>query len=276
MYPWTPTRIVSVEEMRALDRAASEHFAVPSVLLMENAGREVAEVARSRLGAGRTVVVFCGPGNNGGDGLVAARHLQNKGLSVEVLLLTEQMKGDAALNLEAFCKQGGSCHVFQPRQRVNAGPGDVVVDAIFGIGLSRPPTELALSAIQEINLARERGATVVAVDLPSGLNTDSGRPPGECVDADVTVTLGYIKRGLVLEPGSTLAGELVVADIGIPRRAESKLTERPVFMLTELGIRSMLPRRDASAHKGTFGHVLVLAGSPGKTGAAAMTCAAAL
>lgn len=276
MHPWTPTRIVSAEEMRTLDRAASEQYGVPSLLLMENAGREVAEVAHRRLAPGRRVVIVCGPGNNGGDGLVAARHLRAKGVPVEVLLLAETMKGDAALNLEAFRRQGGAIRPFRPEERLDAGPGDVVLDSIFGTGLSRPPEGRPLAAIEAINLARDRGALVIAVDLPSGLETDSGKPTGESVQADVTVTLGYVKRGLVIEPGCSIAGELCVADIGIPRQAESRLTHRPVFMLTEGGIRSMLPRRDASSHKGDFGHVLVIAGSPGKSGAAAMTCAAAL
>ncbi len=276
MYPWTPTRIVSADEMRALDRTASAELGVPSLLLMENAGRAVAEEAARRLEPGRRVVVVCGPGNNGGDGLVAARHLLNRGVAVEALLLSESMKGDAALNLETFRKQGGSVRPFAAGERLAAGAGDVILDAIFGIGLSRPPEGAAQEAIEAINLARDRGAKVIAVDLPSGLETDSGRAPGRYVEADVTVTFGYVKRGLVLEPGSTIAGELVVAEIGIPRQAESRLTGQPVFMLTEGGVRATLPRRDASSHKGTFGHVLVIAGSPGKTGAAAMTCAAAL
>src|SRR5690606_20561092 len=136
-------------------------------LLMENAGREVAEVAHRRLAPGRRVVIVCGPGNNGGDGLVAARHLRAKGVPVEVLLLAETMKGDAALNLEAFRRQGGAIRPFRPEERLDAGPGAVVLDSIFGTGLSRPPEGRPLAAIEAINLARDRGALVIAVALPS-------------------------------------------------------------------------------------------------------------
>ena len=272
----TPTRIVTTLEMRELARAAAEQFEVPGRVLMENAGRAVAEQAQGLLAPGGKVRVVCGPGNNGGDGLVAARHLANRGLPVEALLLTEQLKGDALLNLEAFKKLGGSLRSFSTARALSARGGDVVVDAVFGIGLTRAPEGDSLAAIEAVRAAREQGVRVLAVDLPSGLPSDGGRPPGACVIADETVTFGYLKRALVLEPGASLAGRLTVADISLPRLAESRLKGRPVFLLREDEIRAILPQRDAEANKGSFGHVLAIAGSLGKTGAAAMTCAAAL
>lgn len=271
----TPTRILDTEEMRLLDRAAEE-LGVPTRVLMELAGRAVAEEASKLLGPDGKVVVVCGPGNNGGDGLVAARHLANAGVRVKTVLLTETLKGDAAANLDALRKLGGAIELFSAERGLGAGSRDVVVDAIFGTGLTRPAEGAPLAAIGAVRVARELGARVLAVDLPSGLHTDSGKPLGACVHADVTLTLGYIKRGLALEPGASLAGKLLIADISIPRVAEARLKGPPVFLLREDEIRAMLPQRGADTHKGTYGHVLVIAGSPGKTGAAAMTCAAAL
>ncbi|HEY3446926.1 MAG TPA: NAD(P)H-hydrate dehydratase [Myxococcales bacterium] len=276
MRPSTPTRIVSTEEMRALDRAASEEFAVPSRVLMENAGRALAFEAMAALEAGGKVVIVCGPGNNGGDGLVAARHLANAGLPVETFLLAEELQGDAAANLEALRKLGGSVRAFSPERGLGVRDGDVVVDAVFGLGLTRPPEGPFAQAIEAMLVAHELGAHVVACDLPSGLHSDTGRPLGPCVKADVTVTFGYLKLGLALEPGASLAGRVVLADISLPRLAEPRLKGPPVFLLREDEIRAMLPSRDQAAHKGDFGHVLVVAGAPGKSGAAAMAAAAAL
>ncbi len=272
----TPTRIVTTEEMRLLDQLTAAEFGLPSRLLMENAGAAVAREVRRRLRPPHKAVVVCGPGNNGGDGLVAARHLANAGGNVEVVLLTEALKGDALANLEAYRKLGGAARLLDESQGLGTGRGDLVVDAVFGIGLSRPAEGRALAAIEQIRVARELGARVLAVDLPSGLDSDSGRPCGPCVTADCTVTFGYIKRGLALEPGASLGGELVIADISIPRLAGSRLQGPKVFLLREDEIRAVLPPREAYAHKGQFGHVLVIAGSPGKSGAAAMACAAAL
>jgi NAD(P)H-hydrate epimerase len=267
---------MSTQEIRLLDQVTETEFGIPSRLLMENAGRAVAVETRRMMRQGHKAVVVCGPGNNGGDGLVAARHLANAGIPVEVLLLTENLKGDAALNLEAFRKLGGAIRPFMPGKPIAAGRGDVMVDAVLGVGLTRPPEGLPLAAIEHIRVARELGAGVLSVDLPSGLDADSGRPPGACVTADRTVTFAYVKRGLALEPGASLAGKLILADISIPRLAESRLKGPALFLLREDGIRSILPQREADAHKGNFGHVLVIAGSPGKSGAAAMTCAGAL
>jgi hydroxyethylthiazole kinase-like uncharacterized protein yjeF len=276
MKPSTPIRVVTSEQMRELDRVTSQEFSVPTAVLMENAGRAVARQARRLIRSDQRASVVCGPGNNGGDGLVAARHLANSGIGVEVLLLSENLKGDAGVNLAAFRKLGGVVRHFAPERALAFERADLVIDAIFGIGLTRPPEGAALAAIEAIRVARALGARVLAVDVPSGLDADTGRPPGSCVTADVTVTFGYLKRGLVLEPGASFAGEVKLADISIPRVAEARLKGPPVFLLREDGVRSMLPGRGADSHKGNFGHVLVVAGSPGKTGAAAMTCAAAL
>lgn len=277
MRPTTPTRVVSTQEMRELDRAASEEFAVPGRVLMENAGRALAFEAMAALEDGGKVVVVCGPGNNGGDGLVAARHLANAGLPVEAVLLTDELEGDAAANLEAYRKLGGSLRAFSPEKGLGVCRGDVVVDAVFGIGLTRAPEGRFAQAIEALRVSHELGARVIACDIPSGLGSDTGRPVGAaCVKADLTVTFGYLKLGLVLEPGASLCGRVVLADISLPRLAEPRLKGPPVFMLREDEIRAVLPPRDADTHKGDCGHVLVVAGAPGRSGAAAMAAAAAL
>jgi NAD(P)H-hydrate epimerase len=158
---------------------------------------------------------------------------------------------------------------------LGAGPGDLVIDAIFGTGLSRPIEGRFAAAITSVGLARRGGARVLSVDVPSGLSADTGRPTGPCVEADATVTFGLQKRGLVLFPGATIAGTVTVADIGLPAAAVEQVGEQ-CRLLDEAEARLLLPRRDPAAHKGATGRVLVLAGSPGKTGAAHLALLGAL
>ncbi len=253
------------EAMRALDRHTIEKLGVPGELLMECAGRALAAVAEAERGRGARVLVVCGPGNTGGDGLVAARHLHLRGARVSVAMVGDpaRLRGDAARNLERAERAG----VPFAGARWRAEAGDVVVDALFGTGLARPPEGEAASAVRRMVAARP-AARVVAVDLPSGLDADTGQPLGPCVEADVTVTLALPKPGLVLEPGRSLAGRILVARIGVADEAPGIALLAGV--LTREGAGALLPARPAEGHKGTFGHVLVAAGSRGKTGAAAL------
>jgi NAD(P)H-hydrate epimerase len=223
--------------------------------------------------------VLAGPGNNGGDGHVIARCLAAAGYRVTVFLLgsADRVRGDAAENLrllaalgiplaevpdeEAFDRQA-------PRMReIGAW-----VDAVFGVGLGKPVEGLFRNAIELVNAAR---CPVVSVDLPSGLDADSGMPLGACVRAQVTVTFGYPKIGLLVHPGTGFAGAVEVVDIGIPG-AVAELVAPRQRLLTPEAVRRMLPQRPADAHKGLTGHLLVVGGSPGKTGAVAMAATAAL
>ena len=259
--------LVDADGMRRRDRHTIETLGVPADLLMESAGRAVAGEALALGAADRGVLVVCGDGNNGGDGLVAARHLHLLGVPVRVALLgrPEALKGDANANL-VRARAAGVAFV---AAETGARPGELIVDAIFGTGLARPVVGSAAEAVERIRRARqEGGSTVLAVDLPSGLSADSGQPLGTCVEADVTVTLGLPKLGLVLEPGRTLAGRVRVAHIGIVERVPGEAP--PAVLWTHAGAAARLPLRPASGHKGTFGHVLVVAGSEGKTGAAAL------
>lgn len=272
-------KIASGREMAQIDERTIREIGIPGAVLMENAGRAVFESVQEYLvGKGKTrVLILCGTGNNGGDGLVAARYLYNAGWNPEVFLLGESgnLHGDAALNLSIALNCGVS--VLDPRQdfsplRQALQAAEVVVDAIFGTGLTRSVEGREREVIEELNCSE---AHVVAVDIPSGIDADTGKILGVCVQADQTVTMGLPKRGLLLFPGAAHVGELLVADIGIPKI----LLEDPDlrFNLIEPGmLEEFLPERPLNAHKGDCGKVLVLAGSPGFTGAAALASQAAL
>lgn len=273
-------RVATAAEMRELDRRAMEVLGLSGIVLMENAGRSVVDAVERRWGSvgGKAVVVCCGKGNNGGDGFVIARHLANRGARVEVWLLAllNEVKGDAGVNLQVAQRGGVPVHeltdgggILALRSRVERA--DLVVDALLGTGLTGPAQGLTAEAIEAINGS---GRPVVAVDLPSGLSSDLGELLGPTIKADLTVTFAALKRGLLLYPGALQAGTVEVGDLGIP---SSLLNDGlQVGFLTAGDITPLLPPRPPHAHKGTFGHLLVVAGSPGKTGAAAMASLSAL
>jgi NAD(P)H-hydrate epimerase len=265
---------LTAAQMREAEQAAEARFGMPSALLMENAGRALAEVARSVAGAGGRFTVVCGPGNNGGDGLVAARFLREGGARVAVTIVGDpgRMTPEARRNLQALEAHGVSSQAMEALPELRAG--DVVVDAIFGTGLSRAPTGPFLDAIIRIQEWRRAGAKVVAADVPSGLQSDTGEALSPCVEADITVSFGYLKRGQVLEPGATYCGELRRVDIGLP--AHELGSPLLLQLVEEADARRVVPPRGADTHKGTYGHVLVVAGSRGKSGAAALVAKAAL
>jgi len=270
-------RLVTAGEMRAIDHAAIDTLRVPGLALMERAGRAVAEAALAMAGPGGHFLVLCGAGNNGGDGYVAARLLAAAGRTVELYALAplERLGPDAREMREEALAKGLEPRDAAALPRCRAGPGDVVVDAVLGTGLSRPPEGALAEGIAAANRLREGGARVLAVDLPSGLSADTGRAPGACVRADRTVTFGFLKRGLIFHPGAELAGEVAVADIGLPPAAAARVPVR-CALLTTVEARALVPRRDREAHKGDAGRLLAIAGSQGKTGAAHLCLAGAL
>jgi NAD(P)H-hydrate epimerase len=273
--------LVSAEEMRELDRRTIEEIGIPGLLLMENAGRRVAEEAARILESrgGRVAVILAGKGNNGGDGLVAARHLFNRGYEVRVCLPVDpgQITGDAGVNLEIWRRMGqGIYRVDGPngaqRLRVALLGADVVVDAIYGTGFrGRPPAEVG----RIIEVVNRSGKPVVAVDVPSGVEATSGRVAGPAVRARCTVTFGLPKLGLYLLPGARYAGEVRVADISIPRGVVEEAGIKRRLLTGEL-VASWFAPRDVEAHKGQFGRVLVVGGSRGMIGAACLAAHAAL
>jgi ADP-dependent NAD(P)H-hydrate dehydratase / NAD(P)H-hydrate epimerase len=263
-------RALTAAQMRSVDAASAEH-GMPGSVLMENAGEALCQVALKEAGQGGRFFVLCGLGNNGGDGLVVARKLAGLGRTVFVELTGNgtALQHEAARNFEALKACGITPAPIPPE--LGAGPGDVVVDALLGTGLSRAPEGRIADAIGRISAWRASGAKVIAADLPSGLDSDSGVPFSACVVADVTTTFGYAKLGQVIEPGASRSGRLEIVDIGIPRAAESVLAGAPgIFLLEESDVRGRIPKRRSDSHKGSYGHVLVVGGSWGKTGAAAL------
>jgi NAD(P)H-hydrate epimerase len=257
--------LVTAAEMRGLDRHTIDTLGVSSELLMEVAGAAVAREAERLRAPDGAVWVACGAGNNGGDGLVAARHLQLRGVPVRIWPIVDpaSWRGDAAANW----RRAEAAGVPLAPARGRPPPRSVIVDAIFGTGLAREVEGAAAAAIRRIREARPE-CRVLAVDLPSGLDADTGQPLGEAVAADCTVTLGLPKLGLALEPGRSLAGEIVVARIGIADAAPGVAPRAALW--TRAAAARRLPERPRAGHKGSFGHVLVIGGSEGKAGAAAL------
>jgi ADP-dependent NAD(P)H-hydrate dehydratase / NAD(P)H-hydrate epimerase len=267
--------VVTTAEMRALDRWTIEHH-TPGPVLMERAGTGAAETLRRQWRrTGGPVVVCCGKGNNGGDGLVLARQLRRARVGVEVWLAgpAAEVRGDAA---EMLARWRGATYTVEAPGQVDAlarrlERSGVVVDALLGTGLNTPVEGVFAAMIDAINAA---GRPVLAIDLPSGLSADSGRPLGHAVRATVTATFAFPKIGQLMYPGAELCGQLEVIDIGIP--ADAIAAVRPRLRLLEASdVGALLPRRARDAHKGSFGHVLVVAGSRGKTGAALLAASAA-
>src|SRR5712671_1598336 len=267
-------RVLSSAQMREADRRTIEEIGIPSVVLMENAGRQVVaaiEAIHSDLLQGQ-VAVLCGRGNNGGDGFVVARTLTQRNVEVSVFLIgrVADIRGDARTNLEILGRLGLTIVEIADSQAwelhfSEIGQCTLIVDAIFGTGLNAPLSGLLETVVADVNAS---GIPVVAVDLPSGLSADSHEPIGDSIEAGVTVTLGAPKLPLVLPPAETRAGDIVIADIGIPSHVLEELDGARVELLTRSSMRELITPRAADSHKGDYGHVLVIAGSRGKTGAA--------
>lgn len=273
-------RILDTDAMREVDRTAIEEIGIPSLVLMENAAIGVVDALAESFPEAVSAAVFCGPGNNGGDGLAIARHLQIRGYHVEVSLMTagKNLSGDAGVQLEICRKQEGlSIHEFddedEARAAIESAAGlDLAVDALFGTGLARPLTGYFAAVIEGFNRLR---IPRIAVDLPSGLNGSSPEIMGPHAQVDLTVTFAAPKLPHCFLPAADAVGEVVVADLGIP----GELVERAggdLHLLTREGLADHLVTRAPESHKGDFGHVLVVAGSSGKAGAAILAARAAV
>ncbi len=268
--------------MREADRRTVEEIGIASLVLMENAGRQVVaaiEAVHADLLEGQ-VAILCGRGNNGGDGFVVARTLLQRGVDVAVFLFGQvaDVRGDARVNLEILGRLGLTVVEISDSQAWELHASEVddsalIVDAIFGTGLNAPLSGLLETVVADVNGA---GVPIVSIDLPSGLSADSHVPIGDSIEAGMTVTLGAPKLPLVLPPAETRAGDIVIADIGIPEEVFESLDGPRVELLTRAGIRQHLTPRAADSHKGDYGHVLVVAGSRGRSGAAHLAAVGAL
>ena len=271
-------KLVTASMMRELDRRAIQEIGIPSLVLMENAGRTTYQILRREFpGLQGEVAVVAGRGNNGGDGFVVARYLANAGIPVAVFLLgpREKVSGDARVNLEILAHLGIAVAEVLTDADLNPlthrlAKAGLIVDALLGTGLNSPVQGLMAALIQRVNQLR---APVLAVDIPTGLSADTGEVLGAALKAQVTVTYGWPKLGQVLPPGRDYVGRLWQVDISIP---PNLARETPVSLAEAREMRALLPFRPFGSHKGNFGHLLVLAGATGKTGAAALACEAAL
>ena len=275
-------RVLNAAQMREADRRTIEEIGIPSLVLMENAGRQAVaamEAIYSDLFE-RQVAVLCGRGNNGGDGCVIARTLLQRGVDLKVFLIgsVADVRGDARVNLEILGRLGLTVVEVADSQAWELHFSEVsdctlIVDAIFGTGLNAPVSGFIESVIADVNAS---GIPVVSIDLPSGLSADSPEPIGPSIEAGLTITIAAPKLPLVLPPAELRAGDIVIADIGIPIEVLEAVDGPRVDLLTRGAMRELVVPRAPDTHKGDCGHVLVVAGSRGKTGAAHLAAVGAL
>ena len=274
-------KIAVSEEMRNIDRLAAEEYGLPELLLMESAGHRVAQAMEHLLGevAGKTICVLAGSGNNGGDAFVAARYLTNMGAKIKIFLTCEpaHLKTASSRMKKASDTMGIEVHGLEEdrdwnRLHVALKFADGIVDGILGTGFNGELKKKVLRLIEEVN---EAGKKVLAIDIPSGVEADTGKVSTVAIMADMTLTLGLPKVGHLLSPGADMTGQLIVDDIGIPQNLlQSKLIQQS--LLDDKLAATLLPLRGKAVHKGDCGRILVVAGSLGMTGAAALAATAAL
>ncbi|MGI6712124.1 MAG: NAD(P)H-hydrate dehydratase [Bacillota bacterium] len=275
-------KLVTAEEMRFLDQAAINEYGIPGIILMENAGLAVVNTIKDHFKgnvAQKRIIVFAGKGNNGGDGFVVARHLYNAGADVKIFLLCrpEELQGDAAINWKIIRKMNIRYQVVINERDINLVKiglmySELIVDAIFGTGFQGAVQGMAANVIQLVN---EAGKPVVAVDLPSGVEANTGCVWGACIKATYTVTFALPKIGLVLDPGARFTGKLVVGDISMPPQliAQKNISR---FLIDAEWCQSRILKREVDSHKGSYGHVVIVGGSPGMTGAVVLAASAAV
>jgi len=276
-------KILTAVQMGEVDRLTTKRYLIPSLLLMENAGRSVADELSKACPdfCDRRIVILCGKGNNGGDGFVVARYLALRGASPSVLFFSDpdKLSGDAKINWDIVQSLGLPVRILpavaEARACLRKQPHpDIVVDALFGTGLSKPIGPGYKPVVEWINKVGAR-AFIVSVDIPSGIFADDAAIPGPAVQADLTVTFSTLKLAHVLPPASDAAGKVVLMPIGSPPELY-KNPEYCINLVEEAQVRRVLPRRVRDSHKGTFGHVHIVAGSRGKSGAALMAGLASL
>lgn len=274
-------RAATTSEMKDLDKVAIETYGIPSIVLMENAGRGAAETILNYFDGiiDKKVGIFIGKGNNGGDGLVISRYLNQKGVQIQLYLLApkSRISGDAKINLDIVSKMNIPLVEMTNNEAFNQLKGemnhlDIIVDGILGIGLTSDVKGFFKDVIEYINRLKK---PIVSVDAPSGLDCDSGWPKGISIEADLTITFGLPKVGQLIYPGLDFVGRLKVIDIGIPNEALINANLK-CHLVTYDMVKGAIKDRAPNSHKGNYGHLLVIAGSVGKTGAAALASLGAL
>lgn len=265
------------EEMRSVDRAATEIGGIPSIILMENAALACVNELKKDFDDlnKKSVAVFCGKGNNGGDGFAIARHLYNLGVDVSVFLVCgAEFKGDAKINFDIISKMDINIDVISDTENLKyiIKSFDIIIDAIYGTGIHGTVRGISYDVIEEINTDSKY---VMSVDIPSGIDADSGEICGVCIKADKTVTFAAYKIGMLMFPGADYTGKVIVSDISIP---EYIIDGRNLNtnVITADFVRKNLPARVNNSQKGDYGKLLIIAGSKGMTGAAYMASQSAL
>ena len=280
-------KVVTAAEMRQIDQDTIEYIGIPGIVLMETAGSAIVRAIQRHYPTCKRIGIFAGKGNNGGDGIVIARQLAHIGYGVHLFLVSppESFTGEAAVNLqiaknlglriEEILTDAALGYDFFAKRSTSLNRianSELLVDAIFGTGL-RGEVREPIATI--INILNNLPIPILSVDLPSGLDADTGNPLGTCVQADRTVTIGLPKRGLLVHPGAEFAGKLEVVDIGFPEQVVDAQNIK-VHWTTAAAASEWVPLRPSASHKGTYGRVLVIAGATGMTGAAALASKAAL
>lgn len=272
-------KIVDAAQMRNIDRRTTERFGVPSIVLMENAALAVADAIFEHYPESDRVALVCGLGQNGGDGFAVARHLENRGVVPVIVVVGDRAKvrGDALTNLLVCERLGIPIYDIRASRDIetalaHVADADLLVDAIFGTGLNRPPDGIQADVIRAI---AELRIPVLAIDLPSGANASSAEPFDPCVQAEVTITFAAPKLCHIFEPAALYCGEVIVADISIPEIAVDDEAVQ-LALITPKDIQPHVGPRLAMTHKGTYGHAGIIAGSPGRSGAAVMCARGAI
>lgn len=263
--------------MRAVDKAASEIGGIPSIVLMENAAIACVNELKKDFGelTGKRIAVFCGKGNNGGDGFAIARHLRNMDAEVSVYLACgNEFKGDAKINFDIIKKMNVNIDVVSDTENLKyiIRSNDIIIDAIYGTGIHGTVGGISYDVINEIN---ENSKYTMAVDVPSGINSDSGEICGICIRADKTVTFAAYKVGMLMFPAADYTGKVTVADISIPDYILEGQSIN-INVTDEEFVRANFPVRENNSQKGDYGKVLVIAGSVGMTGAAYLSSQSAV
>jgi len=272
-------KILTASQVRQIEEECAK-IGITTDMLMENAGKAVAEEVKNILGdiEKRSILILIGPGNNGGDGLVAARHLHDFGSKVTVYLCAQRPENDAKLKLVQ--EQGITCVEAAEDEDLgkldeSLSSANAVIDALFGTGTTRPFRGLLLTILDRVSRAKKKRSKlrIIALDLPSGLNADNGSVDSATLYADNTITLGFSKPGLLRFPGAARVGKITVADIGIPSYLAENITTE---YISSDWASSVLPARPADANKGSFGRVLVIGGSVNYIGAPYLACSGAI
>lgn len=270
-------KLVTSAQMRNIDKKTIQGIGIPGLELMEKAGIGTAQVAKETLGdpQGKVVAIFCGGGNNGGDGFVVGRHLAQWGARVELFLTAKkkEIKGDAKVNMEKAVELDLPIREItgekQIPQKITA---DLIVDALFGTGFSGEIEGFIKNIVDLINTS---GIPVLAVDIPSGLHADTGEFTGACIKADQTATMAFPKIGHFFFPGKEMSGKVSVVDIGVPPKVVEE-ENISLNLITEEEVCRMIPKRSGDAYKGNCGRVVLIAGSTGLTGAACLASTSCL